>query len=69
VTWLDERLVNRRARRYVVSIDNGGGQMIDELTSELLDLTVTVQGRTAGAFAMLAVCCCSSCCCGGRGED
>ena len=31
--------------------------MIDELTSELLDLTVTVQGRTAGAFAMLAVCC------------
>jgi hypothetical protein len=44
-------------------------QMIDELTSELLDLTVTVQGRTAGAFAMLAVCCCSSCSCGGRGSD
>ena len=42
--------------------------MFDKLTTELLDLTVTVQGRPAGAFAMLAVCCCSSCSCGGRGS-
>jgi hypothetical protein len=53
----------------MLSISTTEVQMIDELTSELLDLTVTVQGRTAGAFAMLAVCCCSSCSCGGRGSD
>ena len=37
--------------------------MFLELTEELLDLSVTVQGRQAGAFAMVLACCCSSCCC------
>jgi hypothetical protein len=54
---------------YVVEIDNGGGSMIEQLTSELLDLTATVQGTPGGRFAMLAVCCCSSCCCGGVGSE
>jgi len=37
--------------------------MFLELTEELLDLSVTVQGRQAGAFAMVLACSCSSCCC------
>jgi hypothetical protein len=43
--------------------------MIEQLTSELLDLTATVQGTSGGRFAMLAICCCSSCCCGGVGSE
>jgi hypothetical protein len=39
--------------------------MFDKLTSELLDLTATTQGRPAGAFALLVLCCCSSSCGGG----
>jgi hypothetical protein len=39
--------------------------MFDKLTSELLDLTAAVQGRPAGAFALLVICCSSSCC-GGK---
>jgi hypothetical protein len=37
--------------------------MFETLTTELLDLTVTVQGRPAGAFALLVLCCSSSSCC------
>jgi hypothetical protein len=37
--------------------------MFEELTSDLLDLTVSVKGKRAGKFAMLVLCCsCSSCC-------
>ena len=39
--------------------------MFDKLTSELLDLTATVQGRPAGGFALLVLCCSSSSC-GGK---
>ena len=52
--------------RYVVYNDNGGRDMFDKLTNELLDLTATVQGRPAGAFALLVICCSSSSC-GGAG--
>ena len=54
--------------RYIVEsdnrdpIDNGGGPVFLQLTEELLDLTVSVKGRQAGAFAMVLACCCSSCC-------
>ena len=37
--------------------------MFLQLTEELLDLSVSVKGRQAGAFAMIVACCCSSCCC------
>ncbi len=40
--------------------------MYEQLTSELLDLTVEVKGRKSSSFAMLIVCCSSSCCCGVR---
>jgi len=42
-----------------------------QLTEELLDLSVSVKGRQAGAFAMVVACCSSSCCCwkGGGGDD
>lgn len=43
--------------------------MFDQLTSELLDLTASVQGHPVTRYAML--CICSSCCCscGTRTED
>jgi hypothetical protein len=50
-------------------IDNGGGPVFLQLTEELLDLTVSVKGRQAGAFAMVIACCCSSCCCMKSGGD
>jgi hypothetical protein len=37
--------------------------MFLQLTEELLDLSVSVKGRTTGAFAMVIACCSSSCCC------
>jgi hypothetical protein len=37
--------------------------MFLQLTEELLDLSVSVKGPQAGAFAMVVACCCSSCCC------
>jgi hypothetical protein len=40
--------------------------MYEQLTSELLDLTVEVKGRKSSSFAMLIVCCSCSCCCGAR---
>jgi hypothetical protein len=40
-----------------------------QLTEELLDLSVSVKGRHAGAFAMVLACCSSSCCCGRGGGD
>jgi hypothetical protein len=49
--------------RYVGLIDNGGGEVFVQLTEELLDLSVSVKGRNAGAFAMLLACCCCSSCC------
>jgi hypothetical protein len=43
--------------------------MFEELTNELLDLTVSVKGRKTGRFAMLVLCCsCSSCCKFGEGD-
>jgi hypothetical protein len=51
-------------------IDNGGDEVFVQLTEELLDLSVSVKGRNAGAFAMLlACCCCSSCCFTAGGGD
>jgi hypothetical protein len=44
--------------------------MFDELTEELLDLTVTVKGEQAGRFAFLVTCCSCCCCCkGSEPED
>jgi hypothetical protein len=43
--------------------------MFDTLTSDLLDLTATVQGRPLGRFAVLLSCCSSCCCCGQHGES
>ena len=44
--------------------------MFLQLTEELLDLSVSVKGRKAGAFAMVLACCSSSCCCWkGGGSD
>jgi hypothetical protein len=45
--------------------------MFLQLTEELLDLSVTLKGRHAGAFAMVLACCSSSCCCfvKGGGDD
>ena len=44
--------------------------MFLQLTEELLDLSVSVKGRQAGAFAMVIACCSSSCCCfSAGGED
>jgi hypothetical protein len=46
--------------------------MFEELTNDLLDLTVSVKGRTAGRFAALILCCSCSCCCRwgeGDGEE
>lgn len=45
--------------------------MFEDLTSDLLDLSVAVKGRKASAFAMLVVCCSSCCCCSGfnGGDD
>ena len=40
--------------------------MFEQLTEELLDLSVAVKGREASAFAFLVTCCCCSCCCGPR---
>lgn len=37
--------------------------MFIELTNELLDLTATERGESAGLFAAL-IDCCSCCCCG-----
>jgi hypothetical protein len=42
--------------------------MLDQLTDDLLELTVEVKGRKASAFAAVVTCCSSSsCCCGGGG--
>ena len=43
--------------------------MFEQLTEELLDLTVTVKGRQAAAYAMVLSCCSCCCCCGSRTED
>ena len=43
--------------------------MFLRLTEEMLDLTVSVRGRYAGAFAMVVTCCSSSCCCMTSGGD
>jgi hypothetical protein len=48
---------------YVGSKDNKEGQMFDELTSDLLDLTATVRGAGRELFASVIDCC--SCCCSG----
>jgi hypothetical protein len=40
--------------------------MYEQLTSDLLDLTVEVKGQKSSSFAMLVVCCSCSCSCGGR---
>ncbi len=42
--------------------------MFDILTSELLDLTASIQGRPTGRFAFLLTCCSSCCSCGEHGE-
>lgn len=43
--------------------------MFDQLTEELLDLTATVKGRPASAYAMVLSCCSCCCCCGSRTDD
>lgn len=43
--------------------------MFDQLNAELLDLTLSVKGRRATAYAFLLSCCSCSCCCGSRTDD
>ena len=42
---------------------------LDQLSAELLDLTVSVKGRRAAAYAFLISCCSCCSCCGSRTDD